>query len=122
MFQKFALVFKTKTFEFFSKEENNASPLHDDIDNFSLLDSTVGIPSSFASTVVAKVFLSSSLESCELETPPLLPLTEAQIREMIAIPSHTIFPSGWDLGLAANVVHPNVDYAMKGHNQYTRCH
>ncbi|XP_027336328.1 protein GRAVITROPIC IN THE LIGHT 1 [Abrus precatorius] len=26
--------------------------------------------------------------------------------------------SGWDLGLAANAVHPNVDYAKKGHNQY----
>ncbi|BAT85023.1 hypothetical protein VIGAN_04251400 [Vigna angularis var. angularis] len=37
MFQKFALAFKTKTFEFFSDE--NASPL-DDIDGFSLLDST----------------------------------------------------------------------------------
>ncbi|TKY66345.1 IRK-interacting protein [Spatholobus suberectus] len=37
MFQKFALAFKTKTFEFFSDE--NASPL-DDSDGFSLLDST----------------------------------------------------------------------------------
>lgn len=26
--------------------------------------------------------------------------------------------AGWDLGLAANAVHPNVDYAKKGHNQY----
>ncbi|KAL2336483.1 hypothetical protein Fmac_010929 [Flemingia macrophylla] len=26
--------------------------------------------------------------------------------------------AGWDLGLAANAVHPDVDYAKKGHNQY----
>lgn len=26
--------------------------------------------------------------------------------------------AGWDLGLAASVVHPHVDYAKKGHNQY----
>ncbi|RDY01007.1 Protein GRAVITROPIC IN THE LIGHT 1, partial [Mucuna pruriens] len=26
--------------------------------------------------------------------------------------------AGWDLGLAANAVHPNIDYAKKGHNQY----
>ncbi|KAK7395636.1 hypothetical protein VNO78_16200 [Psophocarpus tetragonolobus] len=26
--------------------------------------------------------------------------------------------AGWDLGLAANAVHPNVDYAKKGHNQF----
>ncbi|OIV89762.1 hypothetical protein TanjilG_02894 [Lupinus angustifolius] len=26
--------------------------------------------------------------------------------------------AGWDLGLAASVVHPNVEYAKKGHNQY----
>ncbi|XP_061353545.1 protein GRAVITROPIC IN THE LIGHT 1 [Gastrolobium bilobum] len=26
--------------------------------------------------------------------------------------------AGWDLGLAANAVHPGVDYAKKGHNQY----
>ena len=29
--------------------------------------------------------------------------------------------AGWDLGLVANAIHPNVDYARKGHNQYTWC-
>lgn len=26
--------------------------------------------------------------------------------------------AGWDLGLVANVVHPGIEYAKKGHNQY----
>ncbi|KAK7256587.1 hypothetical protein RIF29_30041 [Crotalaria pallida] len=38
MFQKFALAFKTKTFEFFADDEN-AAPTDDSYDGFSLLDS-----------------------------------------------------------------------------------
>ncbi|OMO78543.1 hypothetical protein CCACVL1_14308 [Corchorus capsularis] len=40
MFQKFALAFKTKTFEFFADEENNNGNNPSDSDGFSLLDST----------------------------------------------------------------------------------
>ncbi|OMP00630.1 hypothetical protein COLO4_12511 [Corchorus olitorius] len=40
MFQKFALAFKTKTFEFFADEENNGGNNLSDSDGFSLLDST----------------------------------------------------------------------------------
>ncbi|XWS35662.1 hypothetical protein CRYUN_Cryun20dG0015900 [Craigia yunnanensis] len=39
MFQKFALAFKTKTFEFFADDDNNNNHLSDS-DGFSLLDST----------------------------------------------------------------------------------
>lgn len=97
VFKKFSLAFKIKTFEFFSEEENNASPLLDDINGFSLLNSTIRIPSSFASTAAATDHpssSSSSLESQEPKTPPLLPLIEAQIIQTIAISSLTIFPSG----------------------------
>ncbi|KAG4387038.1 hypothetical protein AAZX31_11G150700 [Glycine max] len=109
MFQKFALAFKTKTFEFFSEEENNASPLLDDIDGFSLLDSTEEIITD-QKVVVIKPDPDPSLKSPpspppesppppppppppqithpppppefrEPETPPPPPLTEAQIRE-----------------------------------------
>ncbi|KAG5059844.1 hypothetical protein AAZX31_01G071700 [Glycine max] len=110
MFQKFALAFKTKTFEFFSEEENNnASPLFDDIDGFSLLDSTEEIipdqkvvvikpdpdPSNNSSPPPLLPQPQSPPpppppqiippppppESREPETPPP-PLTSAQIREM----------------------------------------
>lgn len=39
MFQKFALAFKTKTFEFFAEEDHAATAAGDDSDGFSLLDS-----------------------------------------------------------------------------------